>query len=51
MPGLPGMEKKSVGTSTPPSIALFDASGAMTPRMSPVPNDSVAPRSVCRACA
>ena len=34
----PGMPKISVGTSPPPSFALFELSGAITPRMSPWPN-------------
>ena len=49
IPTLPGTPKKSVGMSCPPSTALLADSGAMTPRMSPVPNVVVPPRTVCRA--
>ena len=37
----PGMPKNMVGISAPPSLALFDASGAITPRTSPLPKFSV----------
>ena len=50
MAALPGTPKASVGISEPPSLALLALSGAMTPRTSPEPKESRAPRSVCTAC-
>ena len=47
---LPGMPKARVVISAPPSLALLDDSGAMTPRTSPWPKPSLF-LSVCRACA
>ncbi len=34
----PGMPNSSVGISAPPCSALLADSGAITPRMSPLPN-------------
>ena len=34
----PGMPKRSVGTNPPPSFALLELSGPITPRTSPFPN-------------
>ena len=39
----PGTPKANVGTSAPPSFALFALSEAITPRTSPFPNVSLAP--------
>ena len=38
VPRLPGMPKATVGISEPPLVALLAASGAITPRISPLPN-------------
>ena len=38
VPRLPGMPNATMGSRAPPRVALFAASGAMTPRMSPRPN-------------
>ena len=35
---LPGMPNATVGTRSPPLTELFAASGAITPRTSPLPN-------------
>lgn len=42
----PGIPKAIVGTSEPPSFALFDDSDAITPRTSPRPKVSDAPLQV-----
>ena len=47
---LPGMPNASVVMSAPPSFALLDDSGAMTPRTSPLPKPPLF-LSVCRAWA
>ena len=49
MVALPGTPKAMVGTSAPPSLALFELSEAMTPRTSPLPKVSAAPFSVFSA--
>ena len=49
MPELPGMPKKSVGRSEPPSLLLLAASGAITPSIAPLPNSSGV-LDVCTAC-
>ena len=51
MDPLPGIPKHRVGMSTPASMELFAASGAITPRMSPLPKVCRAPFSVSRAWA
>ena len=38
----PGTPKAIVGTKAPPSLALFELSDAITPRISPLPNVSSA---------
>ena len=37
----PGIPKSNVGIRAPPSLALFADSGAITPRISPLPNREV----------
>ena len=49
MVALPGTPNAMVGTSAPPSLALFELSDAMTPRTSPLPKVSAAPFSVLSA--
>ena len=49
MVALPGTPNAMVGTSAPPSLALFELSEAMTPRTSPLPKVSAAPFSVFSA--
>jgi hypothetical protein len=46
---LPGTPNAMVGTSAPPSLALFELSEAITPRTSPLPKVSRAPFSVLSA--
>ncbi len=38
--GVPGMPSTSVGMNPPPTVALFEASVAITPSGSPVPKRS-----------
>jgi hypothetical protein len=49
MVALPGTPNATVGTSAPPSLALFELSDAITPRTSPLPNVVLAPFSVLSA--
>ena len=46
---LPGTPRVKVGISVPPSLASLEASGAMTPRTSPLPKVSLAPLQVWAA--
>ena len=39
----PGMPKSRVGTSPPPSLALLELSGPITPRTSPDPKRDLSP--------
>ena len=45
----PGIPKSKVGTSPPPSLALFELSGPITPRTSPLPNSDFS-LLVCIVC-